>query len=142
MGIQRPQGSDSVVGWGGSDQVADDRAPVAQLGSADLPAGQCQRETPLDQQPGGRDLVVRDRRADVDQALIIEVDSIQASDAGDVDQRARLADAAPQLDQQVGATGDDARLWAMLGQQAQSLIKRSRRIVGCPHATVPYLCPA
>ena len=60
-------------------------------------------------------------------------DRVQPRDARDVDQHLLAAHPALQLDDQVGAAGDDARLLAVLAQQGQRLRQRCRLVVGVPH---------
>ena len=97
--------------------------PVAELGRADEPAGLGQRRTSLDDQARGHGLVVGDGRADMDPALVVKMDFVQSRNACDVDQRAHLPGATLQLDQQISPTGNDPRLCAMLGQQAEGVVK-------------------
>ena len=77
---------------------------------------------------------MRHRRADVDQAIVVQPRPVQAADAGDVNQHAGLPDGVPQLDQQIGATGNDTGLGAVLGQKAQGFVNGSGGVVGLPHS--------
>jgi hypothetical protein len=51
----------------------------------------------------------------VNHTVIVQLHLIQATDARDINQRTGLAVIAPQLDEQIGASRDDAGLGSVLG---------------------------
>ncbi len=124
----RRQRHDGVVGRAGRDDIAGDRAAVADLRCAHFPAGARQRESLLDDEGAGDALIVRDQRAEMDRAagsanLGEAWDARQVDDARRVAIR-RLAHAALDLQQQVGGAGNDARPVAEFGLQAQCFVQR------------------
>ncbi len=65
--------------------------------------------------------------------LAFEANLIEAGDARNVDQRAGRADLALDLEQEVGAACDEARIRLMSREQGKRLVQIIWRIVSLPH---------
>ena len=69
----------------------------------------------------------------------VKADAAETGDGGDVDQSRRRSDAARELDDDVRATGDDARALAVARQQGQRVVQRLWLKVLLPHCNAPRL---
>ena len=121
------------MGYGNAaDQVSDHGAAVADLGGADLLAGLDERPAVGAAERGGEDVGVGRQRAELELAVGL-ARVAKLGQAGQVDQRLGRADAATQLDDQVGAPGDQTRAGAVLGREAPQLGPAGRPEVALPH---------
>ena len=78
-------------------------------------------------------VVVRDERAEMDDIVFVQMDVVEAGDAGDVDQGIdAFADAALEFKDQVGGACDNAR--------ASPLFAESSRMASSVDGTVKYSC--
>ncbi len=133
-GAQGHQRADRVVGRGSGDQIAGYRAAVTDLGRADLPAGLHQRQRLSPQQPGAHAVVMRDQWANVNDAIFVFRNILQPGEARDIDQSFDPgAQAALQLQDQVGGPGDQASAGCLLSQQSQRIVNAGGKVILFPH---------
>ena len=87
-------------------------------------------------------MVVRHQRPKVEDVPLVQCDAVQVRDAGNVNESLDpWAEAAFQLEHQVGRSGHDAGAFAKLGQDADDLVNRRSRDVFVPHVLIKPQTP-
>ena len=116
-----------IVGRGiGVREAAAERAAIADLRIADLTGGIGHHRALLTQHRGRGHVVVHGRGADLDLAVLL-ANAGEARNAGDVDERRRLAE--PQLHQRHQAVAAGEQFPARILQLLDRLVHRRRAVV-------------
>ena len=114
--LERDQGRAAVHRRHAGDQIAAERAEIARLHRADGMGGLDQSREHVADDRRAHDFAVRGQGADV-QPVVGDGDLFEFAQPRDVDDHFRTVDGVLELDQQVGAAGQNLGLGAVLAEQ-------------------------